>query len=220
MRFVPKLRIRRDERGVTIVEVTLTMLILAILLTVAFDFLDRASLIAVKTDAQSRAEDDTQRVLRTVTQHLRGASPITGTCTGAGFSTSYSNCVRFDVPRVATTTGNCAVTKFVIGLVDDPDLSAPADEKLLRVDRQEVTGSSCSGAVTPPATVLLERVVNDGTQPLFTYYGQDGNLIPATSTASVPKAATVRVTLSVRYRTGSNAIVFTNAAALRNNISR
>jgi type II secretory pathway pseudopilin PulG len=215
-----KLRRRGDECGMTLVEVTLTMLILAVVLFVAFDFLDRASIITVKTDAQARAEDDTQRALRTVTQHVRGALPITGTCTGAGFPTSYANCVRFDVPRVATTTGNCAVTKFVVGLVDDPDLSAPADEKLLRVDRQEVTGTSCSGPVTPPATVVLERVVNDGTQPLFTYFGQDGNAIPATSTASVPKAATVRVTLSVRYRTGSNPITFTNAAALRNNISR
>jgi prepilin-type N-terminal cleavage/methylation domain-containing protein len=215
-----KLRVRRDERGVTLIEVTLTMLILAILLTVAFDFLDRASLITVKTDAQSRAEDDTQRALRTVTQHLRGAAPITGACTGAGFPTSYSNCVRFDVPRVATTAGHCAVTKFVIGLADDGDATNPADERDLRVDRQEVTGASCSGPVTPPKTVVLARVVNDGTQPLFTYYGQDGNAIPATATASVPKAATVRVLLSVRYRAGSNPIVFTNSAALRNNISR
>lgn len=226
-----RFRLRRDESGVTIVEVTLTMLILAIVLTVAFDFLDRTSKITVKTDTHARAEDETQRALRTVTQHLRGALPITGACTTADFPTGYGNCVQFTVPRTTTASGTCNETRFVIGLVDDPSASAPADEKLLRIDRHEHSAmSSCplAAAAVPTSSLtkvyLVQRVVNNATsEPLFTYYNTEGQAISTTTAAgiaAVPKAATVKVSLHVRYRTGSPAISLDSSAALRNNIIR
>lgn len=214
-RFLRK-RLPRDEAGVTIVEVTLTMLILAIVLTVAFDFLDRATVIATRTDAQAQAEGDTQQALRTVTQHLRGAFPIVGTCNTVGYPTTYENCVRFEVPRAVSAQGSCAnKTVFVIGLVADPTPKV-VGEKLLVYDRQEHTGTTtCTTATNLSKRVLLRRVANATTQPLFTYYGSDGN-----AAAAVPAAATVKVTLHVRYRTGSDAIVMSSSAALRNNITR
>lgn len=222
MRWLPVRWARRDEQGATIVEVTLTMLILAILLTVAFDFLDRASIIAVKTDSQGRAEDDTQRVLRTVTQHLRGALPITGPCSAAtdtatpSLPAGYNNCVRFDVPRSTSGLGTCARTEFVIALV------GTGTEKKLVYNRREFTGTTtCTAGPLTLRRVLLERVVNPSTAPLFTYYGSDGNAInTATAAASVPRAAQVLVTLHTRYRSGSKPIVLSSAAALRNNITR
>lgn len=209
-------RQRRGEDGMTLVEVTLTMLILSIVLVMAFDFLDRTTNITVNTEKQAIAEDDTQRVLRTVTQHIRGALPITGTCTTAGYSTSYDNCVRFTVPRGLAGIGSCARTEFVIGLV------GTGAEKQLMYNRQEFTGStSCTPGPLSSRVLLLGRVVNTSSQPLFTYYGIDGNQIStAAAPASVPKAATINVNLHVRYRTGRNAITMTSAAALRNNITR
>ena len=211
-------RIRSDEKGMTLVEVSLTMLILAILLIMAFDFLDRTTKITVSTDTHARAEDNTQRVLRTVTQHIRGAFPIEGTCTTSGYSTSYSNCVRFSVPRNESGFGGCTRTEFVIGLVDAPD-PAPVDEKLLAYDRVEHAGTSCGAGALTGKRLLLDRVVNDPTtEPLFTYYTAAGN--PTTAAASIPSAATVVVNLRVRHRTGSNPIVLSSSAALRNNITR
>lgn len=224
------LRQGRDEKGVTMVEVIVAMLLLSIIMVVAFDFLDRTSLIAVKTDSHARAEDETQRVLRTVTQHLRGAAPVTGPCTTASFPTGYGDCVTFTVPRTITGSGTCKETRFVIGLVDDTAASAPADERLLRIDRHEYSAaSSCpvAAAAAPASSVtnriLLRRVVNPVGKPLFTYYDTDGAPISTTTAAgiaAVPKAATVHVELHTRYRTGSKAIVLTSSAALRNNIIR
>jgi Tfp pilus assembly protein PilW len=220
MRRLREVREHRDEQGVTLAEAAVTLLILSIVFIIVFDFLDRTSNLTVRTDTQARAEDESQRAMRTVTQHLRGARPITGTCNTAGFPTGYSDCIRFEVPRGVSTGATCALrTGFVVGLVDDPDVTAPADEKLLKMIRQEFTGATCAGG-TPRTETLLARVVNDGTQPLFTYFASNGNNIPATSVTAVPNATTVRVTLSTRFRTGSAPIVFTNAAALRNNITR
>ncbi len=214
-------RIRADERGVTLVEVSLTMLILSILLVMSFDFLDRTTKIATSTDAHARTEDDTQRVLRTVTQHLRGAFPIDGTCSTAGYSTSYANCVRFSVPRNESGFGGCARTEFVIGLVSAP-VGSPADEMQLAYDRAERTSASCGLGALTEKRILLGRVVNNPTtQPLFRYFGAGGaEIVPSLTPAAVPKAATVTVNLHVRYRTGLNAIEMTSSAALRNNITR
>lgn len=220
--LVARLR-RSDERGVTLVEVTLTMLILSIILVVAFDFLDRTSSIAVKTDSHARAEDDTQRALRTVTQHLRGALPITGPCTSATDTATpplpagYDNCVRFTVFRATSGVGRCDRSEFVIALV------GTGAEKQLVYNRQEFTGTTaaCTAGALSLRNRLLDRVVNESTLPLFTYYGSDGGVInTATAAASVPKAATVKVSLKVGYRTGSNPIFLESSAALRNNIKR
>ncbi|HEX2040135.1 MAG TPA: prepilin-type N-terminal cleavage/methylation domain-containing protein [Acidimicrobiales bacterium] len=206
----------RDESGITLVEVTLTMLILSIVLVMAFDFLDRTTNITVKTETHARTEDDTQRVLRTVTQHIRGALPITGTCTTAGYATTYDNCIRFTVPRGVSGIGSCARSEFVIGLV------GTGTEKKLMYDRRDFTGStSCTAGPLSSQVLLLDRVVNTSLQPLFTYYASDGSQINTTSSAaSVPNAATVNVNVRVRYRMGSNPIVMTSSAALRNNITR
>lgn len=218
-------RLHCDERGVTLVEVSLTMLILSILLVMSFDFLDRTTKIAVSTDAHARVEDDVQRVLRTVTQHLRGASPIDGTCNTSGYSTSYSNCVRFSVPRNQSGFGGCARTEFVIGLVPAP-AGSPSGERVLAYDRAERTTASCALGALTQQRVLLARVVNNPTthatpQPLFRYYGADGvEINPAATPASIPKAATVTVNLQVRYQAGLSPIAMTSAAALRNNITR
>lgn len=218
-------RVRVDQGGVTLVEVSLTMLILSILLVMSFDFLDRTTKIAMSTDAHARIEDDTQRALRTVTQHLRGAYPIEGTCNTSGYSTSYANCVRFSVPRNQSGFGGCARTEFVIGLVPSP-AGSPTDERRLAFDRAERTSASCAVGALTQQRLLLGRVVNNPTthatpQPLFRYYGADGvEINPASAPASVPKAATVTVNLHVRYQTGLNAIVMTSSAALRNNITR
>jgi type II secretory pathway component PulJ len=215
-------RLRRDEAGVTIVEVTLTMLILAVILTIAFDFLDRTTLIANRTDAQAHAEDDTQRALRTVTQHVRGAFPITGPCTAATDSATpslpagYDNCVRFSVPRGVSGIGACARTELVVALV------GTGSEKELVYNRQEFTGTTtCTAGTLSLRNVLLSRVVNTASEPLFTYYGSDGNAIStSTAAAAVPAAATVKVDLRVIFRTGSNPIALNSSAALRNNITR
>lgn len=210
------------EAGFTLVEVLLTMLILSVILMIAFDFLDRASRLTARTDAHSRAEEDVQLVLREMTEHVRGAFPIEDPCTSAtdtqtpSFSAGYDNCMRFTVKRTNSGLDTCARTEFVYGIV------GTTSPRTLVQRRREYTGTttSCTAEPLGVRTVLLENVMNTGLQPLFTYYAADGTKITTSNTAAVKDAASVKVTLSVRYRTSADPIVLTSSAALRNNVDR
>ena len=164
-----------------------------------------------------------QRALRTVTQHLRGANPIEGTCATTGYTTTYNTCVRFSVPRNESGFGGCARTEFVVGLIDDTN---PADdERLLVYDRVEHNASDCGVGTfnVNNRQVLLARVINGTSEPLFRYYSAEGGLIDTATVAgatSVPDAATVSVHLRMRHRTTAKPIEMTSFASLRNNISR
>ena len=221
MRRLLDRRRSRDERGFTIVEVTLTLLILSIVLMVAFEFLDRASIMTYRADAHASAEDATQKVLRTVTQNLRGAHPIGAACTTDGLSpalpTSYGDCVRFTVRRTESGIDTCARTEFVYALV------GTAPNRTLIQRRQEYTGTTTTTCTPGPAgnrLVLLQKVANTTTQPLFSYYAGNGTAIATSSAAAVQAASSVKVTLAVTFRTAAQPLVLTSSAALRNNVTR
>jgi prepilin-type N-terminal cleavage/methylation domain-containing protein len=212
-----------EEAGFTLVETLLTLLILSIVMTVAFNFLDRSSILTYRADAHSRAEDEVQRVLRTVTENVRGAAPIGNACTTATDSESppfiagYDNCTQFTVLRTSTGIDSCARTEFVYGIVGS---SAP---RQLVERRREYTGTttSCTAGPLGFRRLLLSDVMNDTTlEPLFTYYAGDGTKIATSSAAAVVKAATVKVTIVARYRKGAPNLTISSSAALRNNISR
>lgn len=213
-----------DERGVTLVEVVITILVLGIVTTIAFDFLDRSSRIAARTDSQGRVEDDTQRVLRTVTQHLRGAQPLGGPCTQDGqsptlqiTSSPYDFCVQFTVPRTTKGLDTCARTDFLIGVAGN------GNDRQLVMNRREHTGTTaaCTTGAWHYRRLLLDRVRNVGSsKPVFTFYASNGAAIAGNNTAAIQKAASVKVNLLVRFRLGTNPIEMSSVAALRNNISR
>jgi prepilin-type N-terminal cleavage/methylation domain-containing protein len=212
-----------SEAGVTLVEVLVTMLVLSVVLVIGFDFLDRASLLTARTEAHSRVEDEAQKALRLLTQHVRGAHPIGDPCTtttdslSPSFMPGYANCMRFSVKRTTTGLDACARTEFVYGIVGT---SSP---RTLVQRRAEYTGT-VTNCPAPPAAqrlTILGNVVNDpSSQPLFTYYAADGTAIATSNTAAVKKASSVKVTLAVRYRKNADPIVLSSTAALRNNVDR
>lgn len=219
-----------DERGFTIVEVTLTLLILSIVMMLAFDFLDRASILTMRAQANAQTEQDAQLAMRTVTEHLRGASPIGDPCTTATdtpttqapgtLPTSYTDCVQFTVRRTTTGMDTCAKTDFVFAIV------GTGDKRKLIENRRETTGTGTTAATctTGPwrnRRILLDKVANSaGVHPLFVYFDGNGQAISPTDTAAIKRAASVRITLAVRFNAKANRSVFTSSAALRNNVSR
>ncbi|MBW3668158.1 MAG: prepilin-type N-terminal cleavage/methylation domain-containing protein [Actinobacteria bacterium] len=217
-------RAERDERGFTITEVTLTLLILSIVLMVAFDFLDRASILTMRADAHGRAEAEVQTAMRVVSQNVRSASPVGEPCTSttdtppAGESAlpaGYADCMQFTVRRTTTALDTCARTEFLYALVP---VSGSTTRKLVE-NRREYTGTtaSCTQGPLRQRRVLLERVANTTpAQPLFAYYGSDGAAIPTSDTAAIKKASSVRMTLAVRFQQSADPIVLTSSAALRN----
>ena len=216
-----------DESGMTIVEVTLTMLILSIVLVMALDFMDRASRLTLRAEAHGRTEDEVQRAMRTVTQQVRAAKPIAGPCSAttdvppAGQSAlpaGYGNCIQVTVPRSDSALDACDATTYIFGIVT----RTTDGVRLLVENRRPVTqsGSTCITGAPTGRRVLLEKIDNDGTQPLFIYYAADGLVIPSTNTATVPKASSVKVTLAARFRAEADPVLLSSRAALRNNISR
>lgn len=218
-------RAERDERGFTITEVTLTLLILSIVLMVAFDFLDRASILTMRADAHGRAEAELQTAMRVVSQNVRSASPIGEPCTSttdtppggeSALPAGYADCMQFTVRRSTTGLDTCARTEFVYALVPVPGTTT---RKLVE-NRREYTGTttSCTQGTLRPRRVLLERVANTTTpaQPLFAYYASSGAAIPTSDAAAIKRASSVRITLAVRFRQSADPIVLTSSAALRN----
>lgn len=220
--FVHRLR-RHDEAGVSLVEVVLTCLILGIVMGVAFNFLDRASILTARTQAQAQVEDDAQRALRIVTEELRGALPIGSACTTTITFTQgtapagYDNCVQFTVLRSTTSLDPCPKTMFVYALV------GTGTSKKLMERRMEYTGTATCPA-SPSSTrdlVILENVVNTTTQPLFTWYRSDGSAINTASAATaVPDASSVKLSIHTTFRNNATTLSFSSVAALRNNINR
>lgn len=217
----------KDEEGFTLVEVTLTLLILSIVMMLAFDFLDRASMLTMRTQANAQTEQDAQLALRTVTEHLRGASPIGDVCTSTtdtpttqapgNLPTNYTDCVRFTVPRTTTQLDTCAKTDFVFAIV------GTGDSRKLIENRRETTGTSTACTTGPwrNRRILLDKVANStGSHPLFVYYDGNGQKINPSDAAAVKKAASVRVLVAVRFSAKAKRSVFTSSAALRNNVSR
>lgn len=224
-------RRREDQGGFTLVEVTLTLLILSIVMLMAFDFLDRASILTMRTQANAQTEQDAQLALRVVTEHLRGADPIGDPCTptmdtvasGPLLPAGYNNCIQFTVKRTQTGLDACAKTEFVFAIVGS------GEAKTLVENRREFTGTGAGPPTCNPTTwrkrrVLLEKVANNTTgltpEHFFTYYSATGNPIAPDDTLAVKQAASVRLKVAVRFNNKAARSVFTSSAALRNNISR
>lgn len=218
---------RPDERGFTVVEITMVMLILSIVLVMALDFMDRASILTLRADAQGRAEDEVQRAMRTVTQQVRAAKPVAGACSAttdvppAGQSAlpaGYADCIQVTVPRTETAADPCAATTYIFGIVTRTSDGV----RLLVENRRPVmqSGSTCVTGSPVGRRILLEKVANTAAQPLFTYYAGNGTVIPAANTATVPTASSIKVTIAATYRKAAPAVVLSSSAALRNNISR
>lgn len=203
----------RDESGMTLPEVAVVSFILSIVVLMMFAFLDQVTRLSVRTDRQAEAEAESQLALRIATQNIRGALPVSQ-CTGDGVSpalpSSYSDCVKVRVSRSTAGIVACPYTDYVYALVDYSGV------KKLVENRQDV---SCTGAVSGARLrrVLIDNVVNTAGEPLFTYYRDNGTTIPATDTAAVPAASSLRLALKVNSSPNAPALSFASIVAPRNN---
>lgn len=239
MRRPLAIRRRREvvgQAGFTIVEVSLTLLILSVVMLVAFNFLDRASILTFRADAHARGEDQTQGALRLLTEHTRGALPLGDPCTATTdtppatangltqgtLPAGYANCLRFSVPRTKVGMDSCAKTDFVYALVPVTNGAGTLVDTYLVESRRETTGTTtaCTTGTWRSRRLLLDKIANTAAQPLFTYYASDGAAIAVSNTAAVKAASSIKITLAHKYRQAAPPLVLTSSAALRNNVSR
>lgn len=213
-------RIRRNEDGVTLIELAIVLMLTSIVATMLVGFLGSVFRVSTRATNASETQKSITLTLRPVTQNIRGTAsvatvyPSTTSCTAAGsFPTGYPNCLQVTVLRPVAGQLSCPKSVFTYGLKSDG---------ILREDRTDYGMVSGSCAVTTSYTgrPLLTNIVN-GAQPLFTYFDRFGNQInPAASgqtTAPFTTAVTIRVTLNVQYQTGTPLLSYTSDLALRNN---
>lgn len=224
------------EDGFTLVELLITVVLIAVVGTISFAFVDQVTATSSTGTRQLASESDAQTVLRTMTQELRGANPIststaslpTGTCpTGTAFPTAttaapgYQNCIRFALVHSRVNANKCVTTEF--GTIPAPYEVVTyglVNGTLYRHEAKFTYVSAtapCTGSVPAgPGRVLLRGLTNAAhAKPLFTYSDAAG--APIGGTQPVAAAGSVRVTLMVPYDTVASDLELTSVASFRNN---
>jgi len=206
--------LREMESGLTVVELVVTMALLLLFSTLAFEFLISANRTALRTTNDVQAENDVRNALRSITEDIRAADPITttypstGSCpSGGAYPAAFATCVSFTVVHNSIAGQNCPKTVVTYGLVGG----------VVKTDRVAYN-SACSATSTTTGKSLIANVVNPSGKPLFRFFDSAGNQITSTtSTAPYVTAASVMITLVVQYQAGAPTVSVSSTADLRNN---
>lgn len=193
-------RIRRDERGFTLIELTVTAAVLVIATFGLFSFLDGTTNVTSRVGKNVTREEDLQIALRTITSDLRSSENVT-----ACSSIDYRTCVTVDIPR-AEGSASCPAKTLSYWLASSTIYES-------RVDYS----SACASTTVWTNRTLLTGVTSTGT--IFTYYDENGTAInPLTNASSIPSAASIAVSLAISQG-NANApnLTLRGVAALRNN---
>ena len=212
----------RDQEGVTLVELTVVLLVMAIVSSMIFTFFNHLTNISTRATADVQTEAQANIVLRTVTEDVRAATniattyPSTTSCpSGTSYPAGYGNCLSFRVPHVTAVNTSCPYSSIIYGLVGTS----------LYEDRTDYN-ASCTATSTTLHKVLASNVKN-GTTPLFTFYDETGNMLSSTQTgagitnstnaADWAAASSAKVSLSFSYQSNAPVTAFSSTVALRNN---
>lgn len=212
-------RARRNEDGVTMIELGIVVFLMSIVSIVLMTFMSTVMRATTRASNHSETQKLIALALRPVTQNIRGtatvatAYPSTSSCSTSSYPVGYSNCLSVTVMRPTVGQLTCRRSVFTYGLKSDG---------ILREDRTDyaLNGASCVVTRTYAGRSMLENIVN-GTQPLFTYYDRFGNRIDPNASgqtaAPFTGVVTIRLTLNVQYQSGSPMLSYTSDLALRNN---
>lgn len=210
----------RQEDGFTAVEMVVTVALFSIVTLMILSFFDSTSQLSNRATLHAGAEREAKSAMRVMSQDLRAANPITsGSCAGGG--TAYRDCVTFEIQRPAVFGRACEKTVVTYALV------GTTVRRTLTENTWSPAASSCVVTKTVNGVSLLSPVVNSSStpiKPLFTYYDNKGAILdPSTAAPTIPLkpanggAASVKVSLLVRYKTGAPNLDLATTVSLRNN---
>jgi prepilin-type N-terminal cleavage/methylation domain-containing protein len=211
---------RRDERGFTLVELTVALMLLAIVTALMFGFLASVLRSTTTTTSDTDAEQAVDLALRPLTQDIRGASliattypTVTTSCPAGSYPTGYTNCLSFTISRPTPGQLTCPKSVVAYGLKADG---------VIREDRTDysVVGASCTATQVYVGRPMLTGLAN-GSTPLFRYFDRFGNELDPNAggqtTGPFAEAETVRISVNVQYKKNAPLISYTSDLALRNN---
>jgi len=205
----PRRSVTREERGFTLIELSVTMAVMTVVSVILLTVLGQTSSVVVHSSGEVQAENNAQLTMRTMTEDIRAArnlsftSSISGACPGAS---AAGNCLSFTVLRDSYSPSypNCQ-SLITYGLVSDTDPSSLTGWKVARTG----TTINCP-ANSPTATSTL--LTNLGGTALFNYYDGGGNVL----TSGQGQAKSIGITLTVSYATRTSPLTLTSYVALRN----
>jgi type II secretory pathway pseudopilin PulG len=216
---------RRDEAGVTLVELLVVMMLMSIVGAMVLAALVDSTQVASRTTNSSVAENNGRLALRTISEDLRAAEQIrssasTTACpTGVPFPAGFANCVAFLVPHETTSTAptrtlppgtspmTCPFSLITYGL----------RAGVIREDRVDYN-SSCTATTVLTGKAVLTGIDNSASQPLFRFYDTFGNQLGSTNTvADFTNAGSITIQVQLKYQNGAPDISLMTNAAFRNN---
>lgn len=201
------------EEGFTVVELAVAILLLSLVSFMLLNFLDSTTKLTNRASLHSQAEQDARLAMRTITQDLRSANPITGSpCTGG-----LKDCISFEVQQPTRADRTCEKTTFTYSVVSG---------NLTRTSTVTKWASSACAAPTTSTYPLLGSVVNTSVTPavaMFTYYDRNGAVLPPTDAATILRkpsaggAASIKVSFVVRFQAKAPELRLSGSVSLRNN---
>lgn len=225
----------KNEEGVTVVELLVTVILVLAVSFITFGFFDSVTSVSSRASRNVITESGAQIVLREMTQEIRGANPVsatyptTGSCPPtvsfalppppppSATATGYLNCLRFALVRSLNGSNFCINPE--VGRVAAPYSMITYGLKagVLYKDRTDYN-ASCGVVSTGAGRQILTGLANASTSPvtpLFTYF--DGSGTQIADNQSVAAAGSVKISLIVPYQTNAPNLVLTSVASLRNN---
>lgn len=192
-----------DDSGFTLVEVSVTLLLIGIVFAVILGFLSQTARLTATEAKNAEAEQSAGLALRRITQDLRAATSISACNT-----VSFATCITFQLP--GSTTSACPASQSGSQITYALSNSTVSETRL-------DYSASCTATTRMSGSPVISGITS-GAAPLFTYYGKDGIAISdVTSSASpVPTAASVMVSLVLSYAPGSPPLSLSSLAAFRN----
>lgn len=174
-----------DERGMSVIELTIASMILMIVLAVLFSGLMSLTRSEKRAGDQVTNEQSVRFVMTQLTREIRAANPLITFTT----KTTYSN-------QIEVVYGPTGGAQKVLRYRYDNTIGSATYQTLFR----EVMSDATSSATVLTSAKVLEHVRNDQLgATMFTYYGQHQEDLVATSSytsADVANCAIrVRVTL-------------------------
>jgi type II secretory pathway pseudopilin PulG len=202
-------RLRRDERGFTVVEAVIAVALTLLITTTALSVLDRAyannDKIQKKTDAQSQGRQAIDGVTRVLRSQVCANSSITPVVSASGtavtFYADFSDADPTDIPErhtisLNTTTGVLTDQRIVGGgTADNPTYTATPTTRVL------ATGISAINATTP---VFQYFAYSSAAVPAATV-ALNSSASPNVASADLPRIARITVNLRATPRQAATA---------------
>jgi len=223
-RFTSRERRRHDERGMTLVELMVVLMMTSIVSALVYAVLIDSTKVAARADNSTRAENSGRLALRAMSEdiraavQIRGATSTTACTTGLTYPAGFTTCLGFLIPHAtsasATTTTVAGGTKPIACPYSNITYGLKAG--VIREDRTDYN-ASCAATSSFTGKTVLASVDNTAAQWLFTFYDTYGNRLGASDAVTAYQVAgSVSMQVYLNYQKGAPDISLMTTAALRN----